>query len=127
MKWTEFSCILKPSTVSGIGVFATHDIPAGTRIFEGLYVSHKANANELPADFIKYCIFLNDEECLRPARFDRMEIGWYINHSYTPNIIKQAGDYALAARDIKAGEEFFIDYNQLNEPEHIKEPYYKKI
>ena len=36
---------------------------------------------------------------------------------------KRGNIYAL--EDIKAGEEILIDYNCLNEPEHLKEDYYK--
>lgn len=53
------------------------------------------------------------------------KIGWYINHSREPNIHKIGEDHIVTSRAIKAGEEILIDYNQLNEPEHLKEDYYK--
>lgn len=43
MACTEFSFVLKPSTslgVDGVGVFATHDIPAATRLFSYLQEGH---------------------------------------------------------------------------------------
>lgn len=122
----EFSFILKPSSIAGIGVFATHDILEGTHLFKGNFFPRTMKIKNVPAAFVKYCIFLNNEECLCPERFDRMEIGWFINHSDTPNIVKIAEKTIIAVRDIKAGEEIFINYNQLNEPEHLKESYYKK-
>jgi SET domain-containing protein len=125
MPWTEFSVILKPSTVSGIGVFAIHAIPAGTQVFVGKFSPRKMEIKSIPPELIKYCIFLNDKECLCPERFDRMEIGWYINHSDKPNISKTSEGHIVSIRNIKADEEILIDYNQLNEPEHLKEPYYK--
>ncbi len=131
-QWTEFSFILKPSLLGGIGVFATHDISAKSQIFKNYFKIRTLKIKEVPTDFIKYCIKISDEECLCPKRFDRMEIGWYINHSATPNIaqrtviiegIEECIVYAL--NDIKAGDEILIDYNFLNEPEHLKEDYYK--
>jgi len=124
IKWTEFSFILKPSILGGIGVFSTHDIPAETPLFSGKPTSRRMKIKDIPVDFIKYCIFINDDECLCPERFDRMGIGWYINHSNDPNIGKKA-DRFITIRAIKSGEEILLDYNELNEPENLKEAYYK--
>ena len=124
--WTEFSFMLSPSHLGGIGVFATHDIPKGTRLFSQKFAKRKMKIKDVPSAFIKYCIFIDDEECFCPEQFNRMEIGWYINHSHCPNIGKIDGlVYALS--DIKAEEEILIDYNELDEPEHLKEVYYKKV
>jgi len=128
---SEFSFILKPSSIEGVGVFATHDIPAGTKILINNYVLRTLKVTEIPQAFVRYCIHINEKECLCPARFDRMEIDWYINHSDNPNIAVESSldlDHALycAVRDIKAGDEIFIDYNSLNEPEDLKEDFYKK-
>jgi SET domain-containing protein len=54
-----------------------------------------------------------------------MEIGWFLNHSETPNIIKKSDGLVYAVTDIQAGDEILMDYNQLNEPESMKESYYK--
>lgn len=124
--WTEFTFILKPSPLGGVGVFTTHDLPKGMQIFSGKHSPKKRLIKEVPEVFLKYCIFLNDEECLSPERFDRMEIGWFLNHSEKPNITKTANSYVITLRDIRAGEEILMDYNELNEPEHLKESYYKK-
>ncbi len=124
MQWSEFSFVLGPSEISGIGVFATHDLPKGAKIFSGTHVQRKMKIKEVPPAFLKYCVFLNDEECIGPERFDRMEIGWYLNHSHTPNISITPEKRAIAICDIKAGDEILLDYNELNEPEHLKETYY---
>ncbi len=126
MQTTEFTFVLKPSPIGGVGVFATHDIHEGTQLFRANFSPRRMKTKEVPADFIKYCIFLDDEECICPERFDRMEIGWFINHSHSPNIAKQPEKGIVAIREIKAGEEILMDYNILNEPEHLKESYYKK-
>ncbi|MFA6916498.1 MAG: SET domain-containing protein [Parachlamydiales bacterium] len=138
MQWSEFSFMLKPSPLGGVGVFSTHDIPAGTHLFSSDFEIRTMKVKDVPASLRKYCIYISDEECLCPERFDRMEIGWYINHSSTPNIakmsrvsnaqavenIKERTIYAI--QDIKEGDEILIDYNYLDEPEHLKEEYYKQ-
>jgi len=53
-----------------------------------------------------------------------MGIGWYINHSSDPNIGKNTDGF-ITVRAIKAGYEILLDYNELNEPENLKEAYYK--
>lgn len=80
---------------------------------------------------------------MAPERFDRMEIGWFINHSPEPSIENRHGirnskraDVAQmlsdmtvrsihTTRDLKAGEEILIDYNNLDEPAHLREDFYK--
>lgn len=137
MNWTEFSFQLKPSPVGGIGVFATHDIPSGTLLFNNPE-GHKIRIlkiKDVPQEFSQYCVYVNDDECWAPERFDRMEMGWYINHSHTPNIASKKDvkkndmnvikPNLYAIKDIKAGDEILMDYNELNEPEHLKEDFYK--
>jgi hypothetical protein len=138
MDWSEYSFILKPSPLAGVGVFATHDITAGSPIFDHTRpsTSRVLKSKDLPEAMRHYVIYLNDEECLAPERFDRMEIGWYLNHSTEPNIEKRSvgseGSVLdrprfFAIKDIKAGDEIVINYNHLNEPEHLKENYYRKL
>lgn len=123
---TEFSFILKPSTISGIGIFATHDIPIGTSLFSGSLSSRKMNSKDVPSVLLQYCIFLDKDKCLCPRRFDRMEIIWFLNHSKKPNIKKTSYKKIIAISNIKAGEEILIDYNEFNEPDNLKDYYYKK-
>lgn len=125
MQCTEFSFILKPSIIGGVGVFATHDLPAGIRVFSAASSVRKLKVSELPQQFIKYCPMVSDEECFGPEQFDRMEIRWYLNHSHQPNVKRIAPGHFVTFREIKAGEEVLIDYNQFDEPEHLKEDYYK--
>ncbi len=124
MQFTEFTFILRPSKLGGVGVFAAHDISQNTYLSFTKSSPRTMKIADVPANFLKFCIFLNQEECLAPERFDRMEIGWYLNHSHDPNIKKIPGGI-IALRDIKMDEEILMDYNQLNEPEELKEPYYK--
>lgn len=134
MEWSEFSFMLKPSSLGGVGVFATHDIAEGTHLFKTPSALRTLPIKDVPKPLLPYCIYTSDEECLCPERFDRMEIGWFINHSATPNIARRTAitdkesfevRSIYAIKNIKAGDEIFIDYNSLNEPEHLKENYYK--
>ena len=127
-KTTEFSFVLKPAE-HGIGVFAAHEIKAGTylRLFGAetveTDVSITRKKEDVPKFFQQYCV--DRGETLRcPRDFACMEVGWYLNHSKTPNAYHRNYDY-YALRDIKEGEEITIDYNSLEEPEEVKEDYYK--
>lgn len=126
MHWTEFSFILKPSQISGVGVFATHDISRGTILFSGNHVQRRMKRKDIPSEFLSYCVLLNDEECIAPERFDRIEIGWYLNHSNKPNVSLIPDSRMVAIKDIKAGEEILLDYDELKEPEHLRDDYYSK-
>ncbi len=127
---TEFSFTLKPSKY-GIGVFANHDITKEShlRLFgnknNDRYVAVTRNKKDVPKDFESYCIGRRDKKLLCPGDFGCMEIGWYLNHSKSPNAYHRNYDY-YALRDIKAGEEIVIDYNTLEEPEELKDDYYKQ-
>lgn len=124
-KTTEFSFILKCSN-HGVGIFATHNIKAGTylRLFgENIEVSIMREKKDIPKCFQDFCIDRN-KKMISPKDFGNMEIGWYVNHSKTPNSYHQNYNY-YALRDILAGEEILIDYNTLEEPEEAKEDYYK--
>jgi len=128
-EWSEFSFMIRASSIGdagGVGVFATHNIPAGAFFLNKSFEARVLKTKDVPKEFVKYCIYLNDEELLCPERFDRMEIGWFINHSFTPNIAYNSDKRSLyAIRNIKAGEEILIDYNYLDEPEYLKDDFYK--
>lgn len=134
---TEFSFFLQPSNIKGIGVFAAHDIPKGTPLFQKKCTLRKFKTKDVPPVFVKYLIHIDDEYSFGPERFDCIEVGWFINHSHDPNIAIRSkkntpnqeqviNDTLYAIKDIKAGDELFVDYNYLGEPEHLKEDYYKK-
>ncbi len=131
-KTDEFSFILKPSS-HGVGVFATHNIKQGTylRLFskqdEGVNPDRELPKEDVPASFRGYCVDRGDT-VICPRDFGEMPIGWYLNHSRTPNArhsnLKE--DYLwYASRDILAGEEILVDYNSLEEPPGAKEGYYR--
>jgi uncharacterized protein len=126
----EFSFMLGPSTIAGagIGVYATHDIVAGCRLalFPLGYASRRRHEPEIDERFLKYCDAEEDDYWRTPETFSRMEIGWYVNHSFEPNSTCKSVDDFYALRDIAAGEEILIDYNELSEPEDKKDAFYKR-
>ncbi len=72
---------------------------------------------------------LTETYCIRtkggwwcPLNFNRMSVGWYLNHSATPNL-RVAKDWQYrAVRNIKAGEELTIDYATLDPMEKAPLP-----
>ena len=124
--WSEFSVILQPSPIGGIGTFVTHNIAAGAQLFTDSAARRRLPIADVPEPFRKYCILLSDTECICPERFDRMEVGWFINHSFQPNISRRSDGVIVAVHDIRAGDELLVDYNQLQEPQHLKEAYYRQ-
>lgn len=127
MSTSEFSFILKPSPIHGVGVFAVHDIKAGE--FLRLFGDDKhpeenrmLKKEDVPEIFRQYCLDRGGELAC-PDDFGCMPIGWYLNHSRVPNA-EFRGWECFALRDIASGEEIVIDYNNLEEPESAKEKYY---
>jgi hypothetical protein len=144
MKWSEFFFVLMPSKLGGIGVFAAIDIKKGVQISDPQFEMRVLKKSEIPSVFHKYCIHKNDEEFFCPPRFDRMQIGWFINHSNEPNVVLRGdtgvlyaagNNFSISAKhlslmtckEIFAGDEILVDYNGLNEPEHLKETYYQEL
>ena len=124
--WSEYSAILAPSPIEGVGVFVTHDIKAGTIVLTGKCRVVRMHEEEIPLDFLKYCTDIQNGYCLRPSRFDYMEIDWFLNHSFEPNVGIDIKDDYYSLRNIQAGEELLIDYNCLGEPEEKKDDFYIK-
>lgn len=125
---SEFSFFVKP-TKHGVGVFAAHKIAKGT--FLRLFGEDKPinkdqmrtlSKTDIPKLFQEYCLD-RGQIMICPKDFGSMPIGWYLNHSQTPNASHQDYKY-YAAREIAAEEEITIDYNTLEEPEENKPPYY---
>jgi SET domain-containing protein len=118
----EFSFVLKPAE-HGIGVFAVHAIAAGTHLRLWASESRELKTEQVPEALRCYCIKMG-KTVYAPRDFGAMDVGWFLNHSQTPNAHHREFEY-YASRDIAAGEEITIDYNSLGEPEELKEDYYK--
>ncbi|MBA4197816.1 MAG: hypothetical protein C0459_09700 [Chitinophaga sp.] len=118
---------LKPSGVHGIGVFAAVDIPKGcTTMFseemgEWIELSFEEVALLPPhskALIENFCLF-DDKQYFVPANgFKQLDLSLFLNHSDKPNLISvNDGEFFKATRNIKAGEELFIDYGTIVDSE----------
>lgn len=113
---------LKPSTIpgAGVGVFATADIPKGTpltELFEPDDVRRLSWAEfaalEVPGEVKENFATRYEAECFVPRNFNRISAGWYLNDSPEPNLAHDANYDYYALRDVAAGEELFIRYDDL--------------
>lgn len=115
--------MLRPSSVQGIGVFAIKDIVAGQRNIFSKDTSEwikipKPSIDQLP-DSVKFlvenhCLYDDENYFVPEYGFKMIDPVIYLNHSDLPNIrsINDGEDFE-ALRDIKAGEELFIDYGDI--------------
>jgi SET domain-containing protein len=113
------------SPVHGVGVFAVRDIAKGTRnIFSedrGEWIKVPvAEVEKLPEHARKlienYCTFDKQDYYVEKYAFRKLDICSSINHDENPNIIAiENGRYFQTLRDIKEGEELFIDYGTIAE------------
>lgn len=116
-------CLLKPSGLHGIGVFAARDIPMGCReMFSrgiGEWISiPKKEVDELPAHskalVENFCLFDEENYFIPDYGFKLMDLAVYLNHSESPNIISiNDGEEFEAIREIKEGEELLINYGEI--------------
>ena len=114
---------LEPSGIHGIGVFAICDIPKG---FKQLFSKNNGSwieldfeeAAQLPVhvrEFIETYYLYDEEKYFIPDHGCKvMDMANYLNHSNTPNIISvNEGEYFETLREIKKGEELFVDYGEI--------------
>lgn len=126
MGTTEFSFIVKMRPDGELGLFAAHDIAQGVQLFHGSFKMRVMKIAEVPHEFRNFMLPLDDENGVVPERFDRLEVGWYMNISSThANVAKKLeGQYSsiievlqantfYATRNIQAGEEILIDVEQV--------------
>ncbi len=127
-KTTEFSFMLKPSRIGGVGVFALHDIDSNVQLVlvTDDYKSRSLHESKIPKDLIMYCVAKENDVWSCPSNFNKMEIAWHLNHSDDPNARRTGKGEFYSTKKINKGEEITIDYNSLGEPEDKKEDYYKK-
>ena len=117
--------MIKPSPIEGIGVFALQDIPKGCRSMfskandEEQWISiSKTEVENLPAHakalIENYCLYDAENYFVPDYGFKKMDLVNFLNHSDTPNVISiNDGEFFEAIRNIKQGEELFIDYGEI--------------
>lgn len=118
--------MLKPSATAGTGVVALRDIPKGCRDMfskpdpnDTWILLSREEVDALPAHakFLvhNYCLFDDDMNYFVPGNgFKKLDLCHFLNHSDTPNVCSiDDGEYFEALRDIRSGEELFIDYGAI--------------
>jgi SET domain-containing protein len=110
---------LRASKIHGVGVFAVKRIKKGDHLplFESddfrFITPAKVSKTGIPIKlFRKYSIQFPDGFS-SPKNFNRMSIGWYLNHSEKPNSFCDEHYEYFSQRDIKKDEEITINYNEL--------------
>lgn len=112
---------LKPSDISGIGVFAVRDISENQVVAEGIHDEDYQTIIPWPEMFdldidtkqriLAYCIGTPKGFFPPPDNdFSQLTVGWYMNHSCQGNIgFNEDGDF-IAIDNIKSGDELTYDY-----------------
>lgn len=112
------------SSIHGIGVFAICNIEKNTLLFEQdntemIWIDAKDTigiSDKLKKMYDDFCVIKDDGTkygC--PANFNQLTMGWYMNHSDTPNVeIDENYDFRTN-RDIEDGEELTINYKTFSE------------
>ena len=120
---------LEKSEINGVGLFADENIPKGVKV--------DMNADQLGIIRFTKEQWKEMEKSLSPESFRQIKMRTYknraddlywknlddtsfINHSINPNI-EFRGDFDVALRDIKKGEEILIDYTTFYDEEYFQE------
>jgi SET domain-containing protein len=122
-QWSKALLYLGASKIDGIGCFPDITIRKGefVRVFapeDSRWVPLKKAEASPHNKLIKRFGIRVARGYWTPINFLRISVGWYMNHSETPNLQSDDGDvtyYALA--DIRPGEEVTMDYRRMD-PEH---------
>jgi uncharacterized protein len=111
--------------MQGLGGFATHHIPAGTRLIE--YAGERitpahatARYPHNPAELHHTFLFAIDGEVIVDAAVDGNDAR-FINHSCDPNcdaVIEDGRIWIETIRDVPPGEELAYDYGLILEERH---------
>ncbi|MCA1623321.1 MAG: SET domain-containing protein [Acidobacteria bacterium] len=102
--------IVKRSKI-GLGLFATTDIPKGSRIIQ--YTGTRILKNDTAKHKGRYLFTLNDKWTIDGK--SRTNLARYVNHSCRPNaetITTMSKIWVVAKRKIKAGEEITYNYGK---------------
>jgi len=115
MFFQTYRFILKPSLIpsAGVGCFATRPIPRAAQLSPGFEENFRRLAmEEIPDEYLKFCVLLTSGVYLSPENFLRMGVFWYINHAKRPNLLFEHHKL-YARRDIACGEELTLYYSDL--------------
>lgn len=99
--------------LSGLGLFATADIPAETYLTE--YVGEKVSDAEADRRGGKYLFKISDEWTIDGR--SRENLARYFNHSCAPNCYAELDEdaervYFYTEETVRSGDELTVDYGQ---------------
>ena len=111
---------------SGVGVFAIRDIPEGINPFEGdvgnVVRVPVSDVDLIPEDDLRRIYFdfcpVVDNAFIAPRDLNRLTVGWFVNHSFVPNLTAVDGMKFVANRLIKHGEQLTSDYTTYSSHAH---------
>jgi hypothetical protein len=121
--WSRTPLATRPSRYD-TGAFATEDLDEGTIVIpewnessdgEGWIRLDRRQVQKLPRDakalFRRYGLDIDFDQILGPVDISFVtDPDNFINHSCDPNLRYDTAGNVIAARDIREGEEVFIDY-----------------
>ena len=120
-KWHKAQLYLAPSRIEGVGCFSDVKIKKGSyvRVWspeDSRWVPEKkAHASPQKKLFQRFGI-RSTGGYWAPINFLRISVGWYMNHSETPNLQSDDGEVTYyAIKDILPGEEVTIDYRRMDD------------
>lgn len=122
-------CRLKPSAISGVGVFAIREIPKGVNPFQDCrqarLIAFREKELAMFAPGVKklikdFCIVKNSLYLVPHFGLNCIDLAYYLNHSKNPNmramVQSKSGDVEfITRRRINNGEELTVDYKTYSE------------
>ncbi len=106
------------STVAGAGkgLFLEEPVAAGKILIAPTKVTHTLRISEVlapePPPHVDTSVIWFEDHCVVSPGYPD---DFFINHSFTPNVIWHLG-FVFALRDIASHEELFVDYRHLIAP-----------
>ncbi len=118
-------CRLKPSKISGVGVFAIRDISPKTELFKGQINQRWSRfkikeLKDLDKEILKmiddfFVIEKDGSVSIPRSALNGMDMSFYINHSKKPNARTIDNGFTfISSRKIKKGEEITTSYSDYD-------------
>jgi SET domain-containing protein len=120
-KWSKALMYLRPSGIDGVGCFSDIPIKKGefVRVWspeDSKWVPLKEAHSSRHSHLYKRFGIRTTGGYWSPIDFLRISVGWYMNHSPTPNLLSDDGDVTYyAVKDIGLDEELTIDYRRMDD------------
>lgn len=110
---------LRASKIHGVGVFTykrirkDEKLPLFDKEDNRFIKNEKIRDTGIPFKLIEKYSIWNEDGYSAPKSFNRMSIGWYLNHSDNSNLYRDEDYNYYARRTIGKDEELTIDYEEL--------------